>query len=138
MTNSPHSDGAIRRSQVFLAIDEALPVEAGDRLDVTVMARPADHMIAWTVAHPASGRRISHSTWLGDLLERERLTRCHPEHVPQVSRTAHARNLVLGYWVGVHSVSQVQAAVLRDHPALFPSREDIAQFVANVLSRDTQ
>ena len=137
MGNSPLSDRAIGRSQVFLAIDEALPVKAGDRLDVTVMARPGDHVIAWTVAHPATGRRFSHSTWEGDLLEREQLARSHPEHVPQVNRTAHARNLVLGYCDGQRSVMQVQAAVLRDHPALFPSREEIARFVMTVLSRDT-
>ena len=83
MNNSPLSDRAIGRSQVFLAIDEALPVKAGDLLDVTVMARPGDHVIAWTITHPASGRRFSHSTWLGDLLEREQLARSHPEHVPR-------------------------------------------------------
>ena len=108
------------------------------RLDVTVMARPDDHVIAWTVRHPASGRRFSHSTWQGDLLERERLARSHSEHVPQVSRTAHARGVVLGYCDGQRSVAQVQETVLRDHPALFPSREEIARFVNMVLSRDTQ
>ena len=138
MTNSPLSDSGIDRSQAFLPIDEALPVKAGDRLDVTVMARPADHVIAWTVGHPASGRRFSHSTWQGDLLERERLARSHPEHIPQVSRTAHARGVVLGYCDGQRSVAQVQETVLRDHPALFPSREEIARFVKMVLSRDTQ
>ena len=138
MTNSPLSDSGIGRSQAFLPIEEALPVKAGDRLDVTVMARPDDHVIAWTVRHPASGRRFSHSTWKGDLLERERLARSHPEHVPQVSRTAHARGVVLGYCDGQRSVEQVQEAVLRDHPSLFPSREEIARFVTTVLSRDTQ
>ncbi|MEO8656053.1 MAG: hypothetical protein ABI409_18150, partial [Ramlibacter sp.] len=59
-------------------------------------------------------------------------------HVPQVSCTARARDLVLGYCDGQRSVAQVQAAVLHDHPALFPSREEIARFVMNVLSRDTQ
>jgi SAM-dependent methyltransferase len=137
MSNSPLSDSAIERSQVFLGIDEALAVKAGDLLDVAVMARPGENLIAWTVAHPASGRRFSHSTWLGDLLEREQLARSQPAHVPQVSRIAHARNLVLGYCDGQRTVAQVQAAVLRDHPALFPSRDEITRFVADVLSRDT-
>ena len=95
-------------------------------------------MIAWVVVHAASGRRFSHSTWQGDLLDREQIIRNQPEHVPQVSRTAHARSLVLGYCDGQRSVAQVQEAVLRDHPALFPSTEEITRFVTTVLSRDTQ
>ena len=138
MTNSPLSDSGIDRFQAFLPIDEALPVKAGDRLDITVMARPADHVIAWTVGHPASGRRFSHSTWQGDRLDRERFARSLPEHVPQVSRTAEARSLVLRYCDGQCSVAQVQEAVLRDHPTLFPSTEEITRFVTTVLSRDTQ
>jgi len=138
MTNSPLVEGRIDRSQAFLPMDEALSVKAGDRLDVTVMARPDDHVIAWTVVHAASGRRLSHSTWQGDLLDQEQLLRSHPEHVPQLSRTAQARSVVLAYCDGQRSVAQVQAAVLRDHPTLFPSREEIARFVTTVLSRDTQ
>ena len=138
MTNSPLSDAGIDRSQAFLPIEQALPVKCGEVLDVKVMARPADNMIAWVVAHPASGSRFSHSTWQGDLLERERLARSHPEHVPQVSRTAQARSLVLGYCDGQRSMAQVQEAMLRDHPALFPSTEEITRFVTTVLSRDTQ
>ena len=137
MTNSPLSDSSINRSQAYLPIDEALAVNCGDVLDVTVMARPADHLIVWVVAHPASGRRFNHSTWQGDLLERERFARNRPEHIPQVSQTAHARSLVLDYCDGQRSVAQVQAAVLRDHPNLFPSSEEITRFVTKVLSRDT-
>ena len=138
MTNSPLSDVSIGRPQAFLPIEEALPVKCGEVLYVTVMARPADHMIAWVVAHPASGRRFSHSTWQGDLLDQARIIRNQPEYVPQVSRTARARSLVLGYCDGQRSVAQVQEEVLRDHPALFPSTEEITRFVTTVLSRDTQ
>ena len=138
MTNSPLSDVSIGRPQAFLPIEEVLPVRCGEVLDVTVMARPADHMIAWVVAHPASGRRFSHSTWQGDLLDQARIIRNQPEYVPQVSRTARARSLVLGYCDGQRSVAQVQEEVLRDHPALFPSTEEITRFVTTVLSRDTQ
>ena len=138
MTNSPLSDSGIDRSQAFLPIDEPLPVKSGEVLDVTVMARPADHMIAWVVAHPVSGRRFSHSTWQGDLLDREQMVRSHPDHIPQVSRTAHARSLVLGYCDGQRSMAQVQEAVLHEHPALFPSRQETTRFITAVLSRDTQ
>jgi len=138
MTNSPQSADRIDRPQAFLPIGEALPVRAGDRIDVTVMARPADPVLAWKLAHPSSGRQFSHSTWQGDILDRERLARGRPEHVPRVSRAAHARTVVLGYCDGRRSVAQIQAAVVRDHPALFPTRDEIVRFVASTLSRDTQ
>ena len=46
-------------------------------------------------------------------LEQERLARSHPDSVPQVSHTARARSLVLGYCDGQRSVAQVQAGTVR-------------------------
>ena len=138
MTNSPLSAASIDRSQAFLPISEALPVQAGDVLNVTIMARPDDSLIAWTVEHPASGKRFSHSTWQGELIDRAALARSHPDYIPRLSRSANARNTVLSYCDGKHSIAQVQQAVLRDHPALFPTPAEISRFVAAVLRRDTQ
>lgn len=138
MTNSPLSDGAIDRSQVFLPIGEALPVRAGDILNVTIMARPDDNLIAWTAEHLPSGKRFSHSTWQGEIIDRAALARSHPDYVPRPSRSADARNIVLSYCDGKRSVSQVQEVVLRDHPDLFPSRDEISRFVTSILRRDTQ
>ena len=138
MTNSPLSAQAIKRSQAFLPIDGPLAVKAGDTLSATVMARPADHLIAWDVRHPASGRKFSHSTWLGDLLMQEQLAKTRPDHVPQLSRSARAKSLVLGYCDGQRTVAQIQAAVLREHPDLFPSPAEITRFVAAVLGNSTE
>ncbi|OQC17494.1 methyltransferase domain-containing protein [Candidatus Skiveiella danica] len=137
MTNSPLSAQAIKRSQAFLPIDGPLAVKAGELVSATVMARPADRLIAWDVRHPASGRKFSHSTWLGDLLMHEQLNRTRPDHVPQLSRAARARALVLSYCDGQRSVGQIQEAVLREHPALFPSSTEITRFVAAVLTGST-
>ena len=138
MTNSPLSAQAIKRSQAFLPIDGPLAVKAGDTLSATVMARPADHLIAWDVRHPASGRKFSHSTWLGDLLMQEQLSKTRPDHVPQLSRSARAKALVMAYCDGQRTVAQIQAAVLREHPDLFPSPAEITRFVAAVLGGNTE
>jgi SAM-dependent methyltransferase len=138
MTNSPLSAQAIKRPQAFLPIDGALAVKAGDVISVTVMARPGDHLIAWDVRHPASGRKFSHSTWLGDLLMQEQLAKTRPDHVPQLSHVARASALVLGYCDGKRNVSQIQEIVLREHPLLFPSPAEITRFVAAVLGGDTE
>ena len=138
MTNSPLADRPIKRPQAFLPIDEAVEVKAGDRVKATIMARPAEHLIAWVVEFPASGRRFSHSTWQGMLLAPEDLIRAQPDRVPRLSREGQARNTVLGYCDGRRTAREIEQAVLRDHPGLFPSPEEIRRFVAQVLGRDAE
>jgi protein arginine N-methyltransferase 1 len=137
MTNSPLSERAINRPQAFLPIDEAVPVEAGDLAKATVMARPADHLIAWILEFPSTGQRFSHSTWQGMLLAPEDLIRAHPERVPHLNREGQARITVLGYCDGRRTAREIEQAVLREHPDLFPSPAEISRFVAQVLGRDT-
>lgn len=137
MTNSPLSDAAIQRSQVFLPIQEALAVKAGDTLIATVMARPADHLLAWEVEVPARDTKFRHSTWHGDLLASEEIARRNPTHIPRPSVTAQARTCVLAYCNGRRTVQEIEQAVLREHPGLLPSAEEISRFVAQVLAGDT-
>ncbi|MDG4596631.1 MAG: class I SAM-dependent methyltransferase [Candidatus Contendobacter sp.] len=137
MTNSPLADRAIQRPQAFLPIDEAVPVRAGDTVKARIMARPADNLIAWIVDFPASGRRFSHSTWQGMLLAPEDLLRSQPNRVPRLSRDGRARITVLGYCDGRRTARGIEQAVLREHPDLFQSPEEISRFVAQVLGQDT-
>jgi protein arginine N-methyltransferase 1 len=138
MTNSPLADRRINRSQVFLPIDEAVSVQAGDSVKARIMARPADNLIAWIVDFPASGRRFSHSTWQGMLLAPEDLMRSQPDRVPRLSREGRARIAVLGYCDGRRTAREIEQSVLRDHPNLFPSQDEISRFVAQTLGRDTE
>ena len=138
MTNSPLAERRINRPKAFLPIDEAVPVRAGDSVKVRVMARPADHLIAWIVEFPLSGRRFHHSTWQGMLLAPEDLIRSQPDRVPRLSREGRARITVLGYCDGRRTAREIEQAVLRDYPDLFPSPEEISRFVAQALGRDTE
>ena len=138
MTNSPLAEQPIQRPQAFLPIDEAIPVQAGDTVKARVMARPADHLIAWVVEFPTRGRRFSHSTWQGMLLAPEDLLRSQPDRAPRLSREGEARITVLGYCDGRRTAREIEQAVLREHPDLFPSPEEIARFVARALGRDTE
>lgn len=138
MTNSPLAERRINRPQAFLPIDEAVPVRAGDVVKARIMARPADHLIAWIVEFPASGRRFSHSTWEGRLLAPEDVLRSQPERVPRLSREGAARLAVLGYCDGRRTAREIEQAMQRDRPELFPSADEISHFVAQVLGRDTQ
>lgn len=138
MTNSPLAGRRINRPQAFLPIAEAVPVRAGDSVKVRVMARPADHLIAWIVEFPASGRRFRHSTWQGMFLAPEDLIRSQPERVPHLSREGRARISVLEYCDGRRTAREIEQAVLREHPDLFPSPDEISRFVMQTLGRDTE
>lgn len=137
MTNSPLAEKPVDRAQAFLPIGEAVSVRRGDVVRTTIMARPAENILAWTVEFPATGQRFSHSTWQGMLLTPETLVRSKPNHVPQLSHEGRARMTVLGYCDGMRTSQEIEQAVLRDHPHLFPSGAEISRFVAQVLGRDT-
>lgn len=136
MTNSPLSEQPIKRSQVFLPIADAVPVDAGEAVNVQLSARPADDLIAWTVEFPRSGRRFRHSTWNGRLMTAEDLLRANPGRIPSPSAQGRARAIVLGYCDGHRTAHDIELAVLRDHPALLASQAEISRFVAQVLSQD--
>ena len=138
MTNSPLSDEAIRREQVFLSIEEPLEVHAGEPLNITIFVRPNDDLIAWTVEAPRSGRRFKHSNWKSLVMAKDEIARSQPDRIPKLNRTGLARKTVMGYCDGKHTSSEIQQAVLRDHPGMLPSREAISKFVLGELARDTE
>lgn len=138
LTNSPLADRPIKRSQAFLPIAEAVEVKSGDVVRARVMARPTDSVIAWEVETPSGGRKFSHSTWQGELRTPAEIMRRNPAHVPRPNCQGQARMIVLGLCDGQRTVRQVEEAVLREHPGLFPSVEETARFVAQVLGKDTE
>jgi len=138
MTNSPLSGAAIAREQAFLPIDQPLAVKAGEILNVSIMARPAGNLIAWTLEARASGRRFNHSAWKGLVLAPEDIVRFQPDRVPRLSRAGLARRIVMEYCDGRRTNREIEQEVLRDHPQLFPSREAISSFILGALGRDSE
>ena len=138
MSNSPLENDAISRHQAFLPIASRLPVSEGDRLSVKVKQVPEENLIAWQVEHPVSGQRFSHSTFAGQLLTQRELARHRNDRRPRISPLGLARKTVLDYVDGLRTASEIQQAVLRDHPDLFPSPAEIRRFVATTLGRDTE
>jgi ubiquinone/menaquinone biosynthesis C-methylase UbiE len=137
MTNSPLASDRINRPEVFLPIDSPFPVHVGDALQARISARPGDQLLAWTVTNPAIAVCCAQSTWQGMLLESADIARSNPDRVPRPSAEAQARAVILGYCDGKRSVRDIEEAVLRDHPSLFPSRREISGFVAEVIGSDT-
>ena len=71
MTNAPTSDERLARSQVFLPIEEPVALVRGQRIETTIMVRPGDHLITWSVDLPESGRKFHQSTFKGLALENQ-------------------------------------------------------------------
>ncbi|MDQ3026036.1 MAG: methyltransferase domain-containing protein [Pseudomonadota bacterium] len=136
MTNSPTAPERINRPQVFLPIDEPVAVAAGEAVEVTVMARPEEGLIAWQVSIAASGRRFDQSTFHGTALSASHLARTSAARVPTISPSARARGIVWGYCDGQRTLREIEESVLRDFPALLPCEREIRRFVADVLAQD--
>jgi len=137
MTNSPVAKEPLDRPQAFFPLDEPVTVTAGERIQVTMMARHQDHVIAWVVELPDAGKRFSHTTFNGLLLDSEALTRAQPDRVARLNDRGRARQVVLSYCDGQRTVAEIQEIVRREHPELFPSAMAASLFVVRVLGRDT-
>lgn len=138
MSNSPVHPSPINRPVAFFPLAEPFQVAEGDQLQVRVGMRHAEHVIHWTVSHPASGQRASQSTWHGERVDADGLAAASPLRVPRRHARSQAETVVLGYCDGVRTLAEIEAAVLREHPALLPSPRAIRQFVTQVLARHTR
>jgi protein arginine N-methyltransferase 1 len=138
MTNSPLSAERILRRQVFFPIEEAVPVEAGATIEISLRILPSSDMYAWEVSvRPAAGTpvRFRHSTLHGMLMSPEDLRRTNPEYRPRLTRAGDARMAVLRLCDGRHSLQDIEQSVYDEYRDLFASRGQAATFVAEVVSR---
>ncbi len=138
MTNAPLADSRINREQTYLPIQKSISVSVGDVLKVSIMMRPADNLIAWTLACPEKGFSFSQSTWHGLVLDPAAIVRAKPDRIPQLSKQGLARLAVLASCDGGRTVADIQKNVLTKHPELFRDPDDCARIVAEVLSRNTE
>jgi protein arginine N-methyltransferase 1 len=135
ITNSPTANDALDRPQAFLPLENPVPVKQGDHVDVTIMVRPLDHVIAWIVE--VAGQRFSLTTFNGLLINNAALNRGRPDRIAHLNSRGLARQIVLSYCDGKRTVAEVEALVLQAHRGLFPSLQATRQFVRSVLSSDT-
>jgi hypothetical protein len=137
MTNSPTDDLSLQRPQAFLPIETPMNVGKGDTINVTIMARPLDYIIAWVVELPATGQSFSHTTFSGLLLDGETLSKVQPDRATHLNQRGRALQIVLSLCDGGRTVADVQEQVLRDYPDLFPSDQATKEFVQRTLARIT-
>lgn len=124
----------------FYPVEPPLSVEAGDTIDVAIDTGGSGwgKVWRWEVVHRRAGgerARATHSTFAAELMSRETLRRQAPDHAPRLTRRGRARLSVLELADGDRTVAAIEREVHRRHADLFPSAEDAAVFVAEVLTR---
>ncbi len=144
MTNSPLAPDRIDRRNLFLPIDHPVAVEPGNSVRVQMHIIPSELILTWKleVAEAAAGQngappkaRFSHSTLQGMLLTPDDLRRTQPQFVPQLNPWGRARRSVLELCDGSRALSDIEQEVWRRHSNLFPSLQEAAAFVAEVVTR---
>jgi protein arginine N-methyltransferase 1 len=141
MTNSPLSAERIYRRPVFFPISEAVAVEAGTPIDISMKVLPSDTMYSWELqVASAEGvpLRFRHATLRGMLLGREDLERTHPAYRPTLTSSGRARLTVLRLCDGGHPLSEIERSVYEQHRELFASPAQAALFVAEVVGPYTR
>jgi SAM-dependent methyltransferase len=139
LTNAPGDPDRIDRRQAMLPIERALAVDEGDIVALEMTLLPPD-LVSWRVSVTPRGAAApalvsSHSTFRGLLLSSEDLDRTRPESYPKVNAFGEARRSVLELCDGQRSLRVVQDEVYARHRDLFPTRNDAAAFVAEVVTR---
>ncbi len=136
MTNSPLAADAIRRPQAFLPFPAPVAMKAGERVLLTIAARPHEDLVAWSAIFPDSGRSFSQSTWASLPIGRADVARADPRRRPNIDATGRARALVLALCDGVRTAREIEEAVARQYPRLMPTEAETRLFVAETLARD--
>jgi type I protein arginine methyltransferase len=137
MTNGPLDSLRIDREQLYYPLPRPLATAAGDRVDISIVIRPAEAIARWsvTITDPAGSVRASaaHSSFAGMLVASADLTRAHPSSHPVLSDWGRARQLVLELCDGTRSLQAIEAAVATRYAALFTDPAAVSRFVAEAL-----
>jgi hypothetical protein len=128
-------------SNYFFPLAQPVEVQAGDVVAFELRTGPAGWGAVWqwkVEVRSSAGRvlrRASHSSFAGELLPAEALLRQTPDHRPALTPRGAAARFVLDRLDDRHTSLEIEEAVHREFPALFPSLGDAARFVTAVLPR---
>ena len=147
MSNSPLIPQSIERRNVFFPVDHPVPLEPGDCVRIRMHIIPNDLVVTWkvevrrqqpggnTTASNGLKARFAHSTLQGMLICKEDLERTRPHFIPKLSPWGEARRSILELCDGLRPLAEIEQEVFRRHSDLFPSPDEAAAFVAEVITR---
>ena len=134
MSNSPTADDPLNRPQAFLPLDNPVAVGKGDQVKATVMARPADHILAWTV--DLQGKQFTQASFNSLLLDDEALSRGRPDRIARLNDRGRARQLVLSFCDGKRTVNEIVRRFAKATHVSVPEAEmAVTKFMKTLLSK---
>jgi type I protein arginine methyltransferase len=138
LTNAPGAAHRINRRNVFFPLRDAIAVQPGDAVSVSMVIRPEVPVVRWRVEIHRDGavmHTTSSSTFEGMLVSQSDVDHTRPSSTPILTGAGEARRTVLDVCDGVRTLSEIETTVFEAHPALFRSHAEAAAFVAEVLAR---
>jgi len=137
VTNSPFSKSRIQRSAAFFPVEKPLPLNKGDRMDITISSITAQNLLGWkVVVFDTKGRekaRYVHSTLNGMSFSPDQLAKTRPDFVPRLSEWGLARRSIVNLADGTRTLAEIEKELFRAHSALFPSFAEASAYVTRVL-----
>lgn len=117
ITNSPLAEERIRRAVSFLPIDRPVPVRLGDTVSITVLVRPVEMIVSWTVR--VNGAMFRHSTFQSIALD----VNANPDIAskPCLGPRGLAKRFVLERCDGGQTLGAIATALYEAFPAQFPT-----------------
>ncbi len=138
LTNAPGSPSRINRRNVFFPLRDAVAVQAGDRVAVSMYIRPENLVVRWRVDVSRDDKTLhltDASTFEGMLVAEEDVERSRPGFRPALTEAGRARRTVLELCDGTHVLADIEREVFECYPRLFSRVSDAAAFVGEVLAR---
>lgn len=138
MTNAPDAPDRIRRPVSLFPLAEPLPVEAGDRLACSILARPEAEQWIWTVRNDRTGESRRQSTWLGLSHSASLRARQASGNRPTASACGRIRSAVIALCDGNLTAEEIEERVLATHAEALPSTDAVRAVIARALADGTE
>lgn len=134
MTNSPFEAGRTGRPNAFLPFAEPMPALAGDRIAISISARPREAVLGWSARNLRTGETRRQSTLASEPLAAADMTPV-ADRRPRLTGEGKAASIVLGYMDGRRSQAEIAEALARDHVDAIPPGLSAAEIVRQTVKR---
>ncbi|MGH9557401.1 MAG: 50S ribosomal protein L11 methyltransferase [Terriglobales bacterium] len=131
-------------SNDFLPLEEALPVEPGEQVNIELYTGSGGWGRTWKWQVEVLGargkirKRFSHAGFSGHLVTKEMLRKQSPEYQPSLTPRGQVVRFVLEACEGARPLRWIEEEVVKRFPGVFSTPGEAAGLVARVVSRYTR
>jgi type I protein arginine methyltransferase len=140
--NTPLGPGAMRRRAWFMPIAQAVALETGHSVQVTVHVMPGEEAVTWKVEvadrDGADKNKSAHSTLKGILIAKDELRKMRPDFMPELSARGETERAILELCDGTRAVKQIAQEIHLRFPETFSSPGEAGVAVHQTINRKTR